>query len=101
MAVDTRAEVVARHGSAISAALGGRMLSAPTGCLRLIGQKARRWGMLTCFKQALGNQLSVPDAEGLPLPQAVQPHVLTAGDEHLPAGDALEDELLPPLIQLG
>ena len=95
MAVDTRAEVVARHGSAISAALGGRMLSAPTGCLRLIGQraraclnigdvssgegfwaagkqffrrnpdgfqgkiapsrgqKARRLGMLTCFKQAL------------------------------------------------
>ena len=42
MAVDTRAEVVARHGSAISAALGGRMLSAPTGCLRLIGQKARK-----------------------------------------------------------
>ena len=42
MAVDTRAEVVARHGPAISAALGGRMLSAPTGCLRPIGQKARK-----------------------------------------------------------
>ena len=95
MAVDTRAEVVARHGPAISAALGGRILSAPTGCLHLIGQraraclkigdmssgeefwaagkqffrrnpdgfqgkiapsrgqKARRLGMLTCFKQAL------------------------------------------------
>ena len=32
--------------------------------------------------------------------QGVQPVVFAAGDEHLPPGDAVEDILLPPGVQL-
>ena len=35
-----------------------------------------------------------------PPQQDRQPVILTAGDEHLPPGDAVEDKFLPPGIQL-
>ena len=52
-----------------------------------------------CFRFC-SHQRTVMDAQHLSALQMLQLFVLTAGDEHLSALDAVEHEALPPLVQL-
>ena len=66
----------------------------------VIGSVVFDWRDFTAWLRGSSTDGALLHVEHLPAQQDRQPVILTAGDEHLPPGNAVEDKFLPPGIQL-